>query len=1048
MVNRIGVAMKKVLAGMILLPLAVMAEVVWTPSANSVSDWFNWESSGTAQYQKTEQQMQILLSVKAGKNQSAGVGFNWLAEGAKKTLSGSGLCLTYRASDAFRLDLSQTSITDSDFWGIKVPAAETYTSLYIPFSDLSQEGWGKTVAWSLANHKGVQFSYKGNYATETDSSTTIDILQIGLGDVCDESNIPASGTTVTSTEAFWNSATTVPSSPVNTLGGSFQTYVTGSSTIDKSLADNLAASGAIGFSATLAGDSYPTAGMTMAWNSAGAIANISSESGLCVAYRSTASIRLQVLQEGLAWNNGNYYGYDLPLQESYSVVEIPFANLSQEPYWGYKAVLDLERSLGLQFELKGEAGKTGSIDILQIGFAGNCELPKFAPELQPSFEASETVTLYEGDTLKIPLYSMFKDRDDDSLNISYSVEQESILLVDTVINDTLRLVPKMNTSGEAVLSVIAIDKDSQMALYSNTITVVDKQNVPTVVADSYEVLEDSVLVVSAENGILKNDFDLDGDSFTLNSNTNPANGTLVLEEDGSFTYTPNPNFAGIDSWTYTLKDLGGVSAEGTVSILVKQVNDKPTVTGAITNPAAVEEDFELKMVYVSKSEVVFSDIETPAEDLTYGVSTNGLIKASLSQNNTQFIIALLPEPNKNGTALVTLYAKDSAGDSVGVSFEIEINPMPDPPIANNDSYEALEDSTLTVDVANGVLANDENPDGESILFVDLVDSTENGSLVLNTDGSFTYSPLADYVGSDSFTYVVINALNDTSNVATVTIPVLDRNDGPIVVVDSDTLGTTVKEDYSGTLKYTKAQIKSWFEDPENDPLYYSAENPDGKLSISWTSGGYMNIKVVKDSCGEALVNVIATDSIEGTKPAILSFVIDITPVNDLPKVVSRDTIIVEPSGWIKEIALDSVFLDVDGDSLTYVLETFNNALSVELEGALLTIRPKNESVELAAGVYRVKVGAVDAVDTTFTTIIVDVGGTTGFEKSIVNLQKSWKHSLQNAKGVVKLLDLNGRVLFSKNAPVFESEISNMIDNSSKPMILKTNLGVWKLAPKF
>lgn len=1040
--------MRKFLLGSLFLPLTAFADVVWTPTSTSVSDWFNWESNGTAIYQNTEQEMKILLSVKSGKNQSAGVGFNWREEGAQTTLSGSGVCLTYRASQPFRLDMSQTTITDSDFFGIKVDASEDYKALYVPFANLKQEGWGKKLSWSLANHKGVQFSYKGNYASKTDSSTTIEIVQIGLGNSCDSSNVPRTGSEISIAELFWNSAKIVPSTPVNSLGAEFTTYTTASSSIDKSVNTVLETSGSVGFSATLSGSDYPTAGMTMNFTASDSIANISNSSGLCIAYRSTSGMRMQLLQQGLAWNNGNYYGYDLPKQTSYAIVEIPFEDFSQELYWGYKAVLDLKRVYGLQFELKGNTGKQGDIEILQLGMAGTCELPKFTPTLNSPYTSSETTTLYEGDTLRYVLSKMFTDRDDSSLDIIYSIEPSSGVVSAQKKNDTLYVVPEKNTNGSATLAIIATDKDSQMAIYSNAITVVDKQNAPTGNTDSYNALEDSVLTVTAAKGIFANDLDLDGDEFSIASYTNPQHGTLVLNEDGSFVYTPNEDFAGVDNFTYTLQDEFATSNPTTVTILVKEVNDKPTVTGTIPAVDSLVEDFSLKMVSVNKSEVVFSDKETQAASLEYGVSTDGNINASLSQNETQYVIALLPVKNKNGIALVTLYAKDSAGDSVSVSFEVTILPMRDPPIANNDTCDALEDSTLTVEAINGVLENDENPDGESVLFAFLVDSTKNGSLTFNSDGSFVYSPNEKYIGNDTFTYGVINASNDTSNVATVLIQVIDRNDGPIVVANADTLNTTVKEDYSGTLKYTKAQIKSWFADTENDPLYYSAENPDGKLSISWTTGGYMNIKVAKDSCGEALVNVIATDSIEGTKPAVLSFVIDITPVNDLPKVLRRDTIVVTEPDFQANLPLDSIFFDADNEPLTYEVLSVHNSLIAEIEENTLLITSKNPETALVNGIYRVKVAAIDAVDTVSTTIIVDVGGTTGLETEIVRAQHSWKHSLLNTKGNVKLLDLNGRVLFNKKAPVLESEISELLKKSGKPMILKTNTGSWKLAPKF
>ena len=92
----------------------------------------------------------------------------------------------------------------------------------------------------------------------------------------------------------------------------------------------------------------------------------------------------------------------------------------------------------------------------------------------------------------------------------------------------------------------------------------------------------------------------------------------------------------------------------------------------------------------------------------------------------------------------------------------------DPPVANDDSYSTDEDTTLNV-AAPGVLGNDSDPEGDTLTAIKVTDPS-HGSLTLNSDGSFSYTPDADFSGSDSFTYKANDGSLD-SNIATVTITV-------------------------------------------------------------------------------------------------------------------------------------------------------------------------------------------------------------------------------------------------------------------------------------
>src|SRR5258708_39216638 len=105
----------------------------------------------------------------------------------------------------------------------------------------------------------------------------------------------------------------------------------------------------------------------------------------------------------------------------------------------------------------------------------------------------------------------------------------------------------------------------------------------------------------------------------------------------------------------------------------------------------------------------------------------------------------------------------------------------DPPVAVNDSYTTAEDTTLNVS-APGLLANDSDVDGDSLNAL-LVGQPTHGSLTLNSNGSFSYTPATNYNGTDSFTYKANDGKAD-SNVATVTITVTAVNDPPVAANDS------------------------------------------------------------------------------------------------------------------------------------------------------------------------------------------------------------------------------------------------------------------------
>jgi VCBS repeat-containing protein len=127
-----------------------------------------------------------------------------------------------------------------------------------------------------------------------------------------------------------------------------------------------------------------------------------------------------------------------------------------------------------------------------------------------------------------------------------------------------------------------------------------------------------------------------------------------------------------------------------------------------------------------------------------------------------------PAANFHGTDSFTYRASDGAASSNLATVTIEVAAVNDAPTADAESYTLTQDAPLTV-AAPGVLAGDGDVDGDSLTAV-LVSGPTHGTLVLNANGSFTYTPAAGYVGPDSFSYLASDGTAN-SNPAVVSLSV-------------------------------------------------------------------------------------------------------------------------------------------------------------------------------------------------------------------------------------------------------------------------------------
>src|SRR5690606_16945031 len=141
----------------------------------------------------------------------------------------------------------------------------------------------------------------------------------------------------------------------------------------------------------------------------------------------------------------------------------------------------------------------------------------------------------------------------------------------------------------------------------------------------------------------------------------------------------------------------------------------------------------------------------------------------------------IPNPDFNGVDTFTYRVFDGELYSNVAAVTITVNPVNDPPTANNDFYSTLENTPIVRDAAQGVLANDVDIDGDALVAA-LATGPSNGSLAFQTDGSFEYIPNNNFVGTDSFTYTVTDPDGETDT-ATVLITVGDVNTPPVARPD-------------------------------------------------------------------------------------------------------------------------------------------------------------------------------------------------------------------------------------------------------------------------
>ncbi|AWA89538.1 tandem-95 repeat protein [Vibrio parahaemolyticus] len=516
----------------------------------------------------------------------------------------------------------------------------------------------------------------------------------------------------------------------------------------------------------------------------------------------------------------------------------------------------------------------------------------------------DIATTQEDTAVTIDVLPNDSDVDGDKLSIeSASVPKEQGTV--EVVNGKLVFTPAENFNGDAEITYTVTD--GQLTDEAKvTVTVNPVNDAPTIKVDAVEsITEDAVNTDTVVATLTVRDTDTSEDQLTVSLENN-SNGYFVLVGD-----EVKLTQAGVDAVNndeLNLKDLtisasvsDGVNptASDSDSLIVNRVNDAPTVENAIADQE-LSEDFATYTIDLNDA---FKDSDSA---LNFSVSGNSNVLVSIENG----IATISPTADWNGSETLTFTATDPSGESVSQTVNFTVAPVAD---IVADKATVVEDTPTIIKV----LGNDTFEDDGKVVSLDTNNGPANGTVSVNPDGSVTYTPNDNYVGKDTFTYVVTSG--GVSESTTVNVDVTPVNDAPVA---KDDIATT-QEDTAVTIDVLPNDS-----DVDGDKLSIeSAAVPKEQGTVEVVNGKLV-FTPAENFNGDAEITYTVTD---GQLTDEAKVTVTVNPVNDAPtiKVDAVESITEDAVNTDTVVATLTVRdTDTSEDQLTVSLENNSNGYFV------------------------------------------------------------------------------------------------------------------------
>lgn len=438
-------------------------------------------------------------------------------------------------------------------------------------------------------------------------------------------------------------------------------------------------------------------------------------------------------------------------------------------------------------------------------FGGGGSKPPAAPPVPPANvppEAPDYTHTVDEDT---PVSGSIVGSDPDGDTLTYTLDTPPTNGTVVVNPDgSYTYTPDPDYNGPDEFTVTVDDGNGGTTTSTVVIDITPVNDPVTAANDIYTTDEDASLVLD----LLVNDTAPDGglaitsiNGVTLSGGVQSipvSNGTVEIAADGSMRFVPDANYHGTVNFPYTVRDADGDTDTATVTITVNPVNDAPE---AITPAAPLDqtsEDADPGINVTLDLPDLFDDVD--GDTLTYAATglppglgfdpVTGTITGTIDNSASQ------GGPDGNGVYEVTLTATDPDGATGTQTFTWTVtNPAP---TANDDAATTDEDTPVSGNVLTGIGTGDvadSDPDGDVLVVTQFtvggttypVTATTPGSatitgvgtLVMDSDGSYTFTPVADWNGTvPAVTYTISDGEggSDTADLVITVDPVVDIAD--------------------------------------------------------------------------------------------------------------------------------------------------------------------------------------------------------------------------------------------------------------------------------
>ncbi|HHK8567809.1 TPA: tandem-95 repeat protein [Vibrio parahaemolyticus] len=526
----------------------------------------------------------------------------------------------------------------------------------------------------------------------------------------------------------------------------------------------------------------------------------------------------------------------------------------------------------------------------------------------------DIATTQEDTVVTIDVLPNDSDVDGDKLSIeSASVPKEQGTV--EVVDGKLVFTPAENFNGDAEITYTVTD--GQLTDEAKvTVTVNPVDDAPTIKVDAVEsITEDAVNTDTVVASLTVRDTDTPEDQLTVSLENN-SNGYFVLV--GNEVKLTQAGVDAVNNDELNLKDLtisasvsDGVNptANDSDSLVVNRVNDAPTVENAIADQE-LSEDFATYTIDLNE---VFKDTDSSLE---FSVSGNNSIQISIVNG----VATINPTADWNGSEILTFTATDPSGESVSQTVNFTVAPVVD---IEADSTNVVEDTPTIINV----LGNDTFEGKDKVVSLDAENGPKNGTVIVNNDGTVTYTPNDNYVGKDTFTYIVTSG--GVSESTTVEVNVTPVNDAPVA---KDDIATT-QEDTAVTIDVLPNDT-----DVDGDKLsIQSASVPEAQGKVEIVDGKLV-FTPAENFNGDAEITYTVTD---GALTDQATVKVTVNAVNDTPVVESNiaDQALAEDFTPYT-IDLNTAFSDVDNvdGELTFSVSG-NSNIQVAIVNGIATITP-------------------------------------------------------------------------------------------------------------